>query len=115
MGRAPLRTADRGKSIPNALHDELPNTDPAGRIPHRVSRAACKIRHAHASIGLGPRSAATLFKPALFSIADHPVTDWSDHGCNRGLPAVSSTIDVFAPALPPTGNLSLKQCHVSPG
>jgi hypothetical protein len=28
----PRRAADRGKSIPNALHSEWPLTDPAGRI-----------------------------------------------------------------------------------
>jgi hypothetical protein len=28
----PLRTADRGKSIPNALHGELLHTDLIGRI-----------------------------------------------------------------------------------
>ena len=30
-GRVPRRAADRGKSIPNALHSEWPHTDPAGR------------------------------------------------------------------------------------
>ena len=48
-GRVPRRAADRGKSIPNALHGEWPHTDPAGRIAgaHLLNRRAKTRRVVH--------------------------------------------------------------------
>jgi transposase len=45
-GRMPRRAADRGKSTPDALHSELPHTDPAGRIAGaRPLTRSPKTRH----------------------------------------------------------------------